>query len=45
MPEVRLIACRLICRSLAMIGVIGCSAAESARYGTRAKITIAAAAG
>jgi hypothetical protein len=32
-------------RSLAMIGATGCSAAESARYGTRAKMTIAAAAG
>ena len=44
-PEVRLIACRLMCRSLAMIGVIGWSAADSVRYGTRAKMTIAATAG
>jgi hypothetical protein len=45
MPDVRLNAWRLMCRSLAIIGVIGCSAADSARYGTRAKITMAAAAG
>jgi hypothetical protein len=45
MPELRLIVWRLVCRSLAMIGVIGCSAAESTRYGTRAKITMAAVAG
>jgi hypothetical protein len=45
MPKVRLISWGLMCRSLEMNGVIGCSAAERARYGTRAKVTIAAAAG
>ena len=42
MPEDRLIACRLMCKWWAMIGVIGCIAADSPRYGTRAKTTIAA---
>jgi hypothetical protein len=45
MPEVRLIACGLMWRSRPMIGVTGPIAAESARYGIRANITIAAAAG
>ena len=45
MPSARLIVCALMCRSLMMNGVTGPSAADSARYGISANITIAAAAG
>ena len=45
MPDPTLIACGLMCRSRPMSGVTGPIAAESARYGIRANITIAAAAG
>jgi hypothetical protein len=44
-PEARLISWRLMCRPWAMIGVIGPIAADRARYGISADITIAAAAG
>jgi hypothetical protein len=45
MPEVKLNACELMWRSRPIIGVTGPIAAESARYGIRANITIAADAG
>ncbi len=45
MPKPRLIVCRVMCSCRAMIGVSGCSAADSARNGISAHITIAATAG
>ena len=45
MPEPRLIVCVLMWRSRPMSGVTGPTAAESARYGISANITIAATAG
>ncbi len=41
-PELKLIICKLIPSCLAMIGVNGASAADNARYGINANITITA---